>query len=108
MLTLTPTAMAQLAGIPIRPATGPSRLRRVVAYIVHNMEFLGDLESIQVLMNSAAQIEREIVRPHCLPDDAAGLSQNFSTLSPYEKQLLEDQLIEGVTLERLGREQDLP
>ena len=28
-------------------------------------------------------------------------------LSPYEKQLLEDHLIEGVTLERLGREQDL-
>jgi RNA polymerase sigma factor (sigma-70 family) len=28
-------------------------------------------------------------------------------LSPYEKQLLEDHLIEGVSLERLGREQDL-
>ena len=28
-------------------------------------------------------------------------------LSPYETQLLEDHLIEGVTLERLGREQDL-
>lgn len=28
-------------------------------------------------------------------------------LSPYEKQLLEDHVIEGVTLERLGREQNL-
>ena len=28
-------------------------------------------------------------------------------LSPYEKRLLEDHLIEGVTLERLGREQNL-
>ena len=28
-------------------------------------------------------------------------------LSPYEKRLLEDHLIDGVTLKRLGREQDL-
>ena len=33
--------------------------------------------------------------------------QALQMLSPYEKQLLEDHLIEGVTLERLGREQDL-
>jgi RNA polymerase sigma factor (sigma-70 family) len=33
--------------------------------------------------------------------------QALQMLSPYEKQLLEDHLIEGVTLERLGREQNL-
>jgi len=37
----------------------------------------------------------------------ASAAHGYDLLPPYEKRLLEDHLIEGVTLERLGREQRL-
>jgi RNA polymerase sigma factor (sigma-70 family) len=37
----------------------------------------------------------------------ARASKALQFLDPYDRELLEDHLIEGVTLERLGREQDL-
>jgi len=52
----------------------------------------------------------EIARPHLNPHIERMKSRAVKALqmlSPYEKQLLEDHLIEGVTLERLGREQRL-
>ena len=52
----------------------------------------------------------EICRPHLNPHIERmkhRAVKALQMLSPYEKQLLEDHLIEGVTLERLGREQRL-
>ena len=52
----------------------------------------------------------EIARPHLNPHIERMKSRAVKALqmlSPYEKQLLEDHLIEGITLERLGREQRL-
>jgi len=52
----------------------------------------------------------EICKPHLNPHIERmkhRAVKALQMLSPYEKQLLEDHLIEGVTLERLGREQRL-
>jgi RNA polymerase sigma factor (sigma-70 family) len=52
----------------------------------------------------------EIAKPHLNPHIERmkhRAVKALQMLSPYEKRLLEDHLIEGVTLERLGREQDL-
>jgi DNA-directed RNA polymerase specialized sigma24 family protein len=52
----------------------------------------------------------EIAKPHLNPHIERmkhRAVKPLQMLSPYEKRLFEDHLIEGVTLERLGREQDL-
>jgi len=52
----------------------------------------------------------EIAKPHLNPHIERmkhRAAKALQMLFPYEKRLLEDHLIEGVTLERLGREQDL-
>jgi RNA polymerase sigma factor (sigma-70 family) len=52
----------------------------------------------------------EIAKPHLNPHIERmkhRAVKALQMLSPYEKRLLEDHLIEGVTLERLGREQNL-
>jgi DNA-directed RNA polymerase specialized sigma24 family protein len=52
----------------------------------------------------------EIAKPHLNPQIERmkrRAVRALKMLSPYDRQLLEDHLIEGVTLERLGREQDL-
>ena len=56
------------------------------------------------------RVAREIAKPHLNPHIERMKNRAVKALqmlSPYEKRLLEDHLIEGVTLERLGREQDL-
>jgi hypothetical protein len=52
------------------------------------------------------RLDWEICRPHLNPHIERmkhRAVKALQMLSPYEKQLLEDHLIEGVTLERLGR-----
>ena len=52
----------------------------------------------------------EIAKPHLNPHIERmkrRAVRALKMLSPYDRQLLEDHLIEGVTLERLGREQQL-
>jgi len=57
-------------------------------------------------MRSAWEIAKPHLNPHIERMKHRAVKA-LQMLSPYEKQLLEDHLIEGVSLERLGREQDL-
>jgi len=59
-----------------------------------------------VLMKTAWEICKPHLNPHIERMKHRAVKA-LQMLSPYEKQLLEDHLIEGVTLERLGREQRL-
>jgi RNA polymerase sigma factor (sigma-70 family) len=52
----------------------------------------------------------EIAKPHLNPHIERmkhRVVKALQMLSPYDKQLLEDHVIEGVTLQRIGREQNL-
>ena len=56
------------------------------------------------------QVAWKIAKPHLNPHIERMKHRAVKALQmlwPYEKQLLEDHVIEGVTLERLGREQNL-
>jgi RNA polymerase sigma factor (sigma-70 family) len=57
-------------------------------------------------MRTAWEIAKPQLNPHIERMKRRAVKA-LQMLSPYEKQLLEDHLIEGVSLERLGREQDL-
>lgn len=57
-------------------------------------------------MRSAWPLPHKEVNPH-VDRMRSRASRALQFLDPYDKQLLEDYLIEGVTLERLGREQNL-
>jgi RNA polymerase sigma factor (sigma-70 family) len=57
-------------------------------------------------MRTAWEIAKPQLNPHIERMKHRAVKA-LQMLSPYEKQLLEDHLIEGVSLERLGREQDL-
>jgi DNA-directed RNA polymerase specialized sigma24 family protein len=57
-------------------------------------------------MRTAWEIAKPQLNPHIERMKHRAV-KTLQMLSPYEKQLLEDHLIEGVSLERLGREQDL-
>lgn len=57
-------------------------------------------------MRTAWEIAKPQLNPHIERMKHRAVKA-LQMLSPYEKRLLEDHLIEGVTLERLGREQDL-
>ena len=57
-------------------------------------------------MQSAWELCKPALNPH-IERMKRRATQALQMLSPYEKRLLEDHLIEGVTLKRLGREQDL-
>jgi RNA polymerase sigma factor (sigma-70 family) len=57
-------------------------------------------------MRTAWEIAKPQLNPHIERMKHRAVKA-LQMLSPYEKQLLEDHLIEGVSLDRLGREQDL-
>ena len=83
-----------------------------------DMPVLGRVERLAVLppgkarrnherrMRTAWEIAKPQLNPHIERMKHRAVKA-LQMLSPYEKQLLEDHLIEGVSLERLGREQDL-
>ncbi len=57
-------------------------------------------------MLAAWEICKPTLNPH-IERMKRRAAQALQMLSPYEKQLLQDHVVDGVTLERLGREQNL-